>query len=65
MNVRVGADRQLHKRVTAQGWAREHEWEQVRARQAAAKARRAEAAAAQSADDVPAAPVAPVAMPAP
>ncbi|NED02360.1 hypothetical protein G3I55_11920, partial [Streptomyces sp. SID6648] len=39
-----------------------HEWEQVRARQAAAKAHRAEAAAAQPADDVP---VAPVAMPAP
>ncbi|WP_050987595.1 hypothetical protein OG582_39355 (plasmid) [Streptomyces anulatus] len=62
---RAAADRQLHERVTAQGWAREHEWEQVRARQAAAKAHRAEAAAAQPADDVPAAPVAPVAMPAP
>ncbi|WP_254404979.1 hypothetical protein [Streptomyces sp. AC627_RSS907] len=62
---RAAADRQLHERVTAQGWAREHEWAQVRARQAAAKAHRAEAAAAQPADDVPAAPVAPVAMPAP
>ncbi|MCO6698820.1 hypothetical protein KQI59_31065 [Streptomyces sp. Vc17.3-30] len=62
---RAAADRQLHERVTAQGWAREQEWEQVRARQAAAKAHRAEAAAAQSADDVPAVPVAPVAMPAP
>ncbi|QNT98299.1 hypothetical protein HEP81_08071 (plasmid) [Streptomyces griseofuscus] len=62
---RTAADRQLHERVTAQGWAREHEWEQVRARQAAAKAHRAEAAAAQPADDVPAVPVAPVAMPAP
>ncbi|WP_445403153.1 hypothetical protein ACSMX9_29995 (plasmid) [Streptomyces sp. LE64] len=62
---RAAADRQLHERVTAQGWAREHEWEQVRARQAAAKAHRAEAAAAQPADDVPAVPVAPVAMPAP
>ncbi|MFF8618152.1 hypothetical protein [Streptomyces sp. NPDC015350] len=62
---RAAADRQLHERVTAQGWAREHEWEQVRARQAAAKAHRAEAAAAQPPDDVPAVPVAPVAMPAP
>ncbi|MBV7674295.1 hypothetical protein STHAL_33145 [Streptomyces halstedii] len=62
---RAAADRQLHERVTAQGWAREHEWEQVRARQAAAKAHRAEAAAARPADDVPVAPVAPVAMPAP
>ncbi|MEV0125813.1 hypothetical protein AB0I16_30440 [Streptomyces sp. NPDC050703] len=34
---RAAADRQLHERVTAQGWAREHEWEQVRSRQAAAK----------------------------
>ncbi|MFF5315580.1 hypothetical protein [Streptomyces massasporeus] len=62
---RAAADRQLHERVTAQAWAREHEWEQVRARQAAAKARRAEAVAAQPADDVPAAPVAPVVLPAP
>lgn len=62
---RAAADRQLHERVTAQGWAREHEWEQVRARQAAAKAHRAEAAAAQPADDVPAAPVAGVVLPAP
>ncbi|MFE7129519.1 hypothetical protein ACFVIM_01520 [Streptomyces sp. NPDC057638] len=61
----AAADRQLHERVTAQGWAREHEWEQVRARQAAVKAHRAEAAAAQPTDDVPAAPVAPDAMPAP
>ncbi|MGW2706703.1 hypothetical protein [Streptomyces sp. NPDC001340] len=29
-------DRQLHEAVTAQAWAREHRWEQVRARQAAA-----------------------------
>jgi hypothetical protein len=49
--------------VTAQAWAREHEWEQVRARQAAAKARAA--SAAQPADDVVAAPVAPVVVPAP
>ncbi|MFF5393276.1 hypothetical protein ACFY5H_34040 [Streptomyces sp. NPDC013012] len=61
---RAATDRQLHERVTAQGWARLHEWEQVRAQQAAAKAHRDEAAAAQSADDVPAVPVAPVAMPA-
>ncbi|MDT0614466.1 hypothetical protein [Streptomyces lancefieldiae] len=60
---RAAADRQLHERVTAQGWAREHEWEQVRARQAATKAHRA--AAAQPADDDPATPAAPVAMPAP
>ncbi|MEU1129605.1 hypothetical protein ABZ383_07020 [Streptomyces sp. NPDC005900] len=62
---RAAADRELHERVTAQGWAREHEWEQVRARQTAAKAHRAEAAAAQPADDVPAVPVAPVMLPAP
>ncbi|CAL9673067.1 hypothetical protein [Streptomyces sp. enrichment culture] len=62
---RAAADRQLHEQVTAQGWAREHEWERVRARQAAAKAHCAEAAAAQPADDVPAAPVALVAMPSP
>ncbi|MFH8419302.1 hypothetical protein [Streptomyces collinus] len=60
---RAAADRQLHERVTAQAWAREHEWEQVRARQAAAKAHAA--AAAQPADDVVAAPVAPVVVPAP
>ncbi|MEU6482028.1 hypothetical protein ABZ858_35180 [Streptomyces sp. NPDC047017] len=62
---RAAADRQLHERVTAQGWTREHEWEQVRARKAAAKTHRAEAAAAQLADGVPAAPVAPVVLPAP
>ncbi|WP_432020258.1 hypothetical protein [Streptomyces sp. 1222.5] len=62
---RAAADRQLHERVTAQAWAREHEWEQVRARQAAAKARAAEAAIAQPADDVVAAPVTPVVLPAP
>ncbi|MEV7711207.1 hypothetical protein [Streptomyces sp. NPDC088270] len=62
---RAAADRELNQRVTAQGWAREHEWEQVRARQAAAKAHRAESAAAQPADDVPAAQVAPVVLPAP
>lgn len=62
---RAAADRELNQRVTAQGWAREYEWEQVRARQAAAKAHRAEAAAAQPADHAPAAPVAPVVLPAP
>ncbi|MFF7975824.1 hypothetical protein [Streptomyces sp. NPDC007905] len=62
---RAAADRQLHEQVTAQAWAREHKWEQVRARQAAAKARAAEAVAAQPADDVVAAPAAPVVLPAP
>ncbi|MFD8621424.1 hypothetical protein [Streptomyces sp. NPDC059513] len=62
---RAAADRQLHERVTAQGWARKHEWEQVRALQAATEAYRAETAAAQPTDDVPAAPVAPVVLPAP
>ncbi|MGW7260681.1 hypothetical protein [Streptomyces sp. NPDC054834] len=62
---RAAADRQLHEQVTAQAWAREHKWEQVRARQAAAKARAAEATAAQPADDVAAAPVAPLPAPRP
>lgn len=62
---RAATDRQLHDRVTAQGWARKHEWEQVRARQAATKAHRAEAAATRPANEVPAMSVAPVAMPAP
>ncbi|MER6958191.1 hypothetical protein [Streptomyces sp. NPDC000618] len=43
---RTAIDRQLHETVTARAWAREHEWEQVRARQAAAAKRRAAAAAA-------------------
>jgi hypothetical protein len=51
--------------VTARAWAKAREWEQVRARQAAAAQARAEAAAAQLAPDVPAAPVAPVVLPAP
>ncbi|MER6162764.1 hypothetical protein ABT147_46070 [Streptomyces sp. NPDC001868] len=34
-------DRQLHEAVTAQAWAREHRWEQQRARQAEAAKRRA------------------------
>lgn len=54
---RVAVDRQLHERVTAQGWVREHEWEQVRARRAAARVYRAEAAAARTADEVSAVPV--------
>ncbi|MGA6172556.1 hypothetical protein ACPEIF_20185 [Streptomyces sp. NPDC012600] len=61
---RAAADLQLHQRVTAQGWPREHEWEQVRARQAAAKAHLAETAAAQPTDEVPAVPVAPAVLPA-
>ncbi|WP_371606830.1 hypothetical protein OG725_36925 (plasmid) [Streptomyces sp. NBC_01213] len=61
---RAATDRQLHETVTARGWAKAYEWEQYRARQAAAKAARAEAAAAQP-DDVPAAPVAPGVLPAP
>ncbi|MFF3787573.1 hypothetical protein [Streptomyces sp. NPDC001933] len=62
---RAATEQQLHQDVTARAWALEHEWEQVRARQAAAAQARAEAAAAQSADDVPAAPMAPVVLPAP
>ncbi|BCM64836.1 MULTISPECIES: hypothetical protein [Streptomyces] len=60
---RAEADRQLHERVTAQAWARELEWEQVRAGEGAAAQARAEAAAAQVA--APAEPVAPVVVPAP
>ncbi|MDX2521601.1 hypothetical protein PV355_41845 [Streptomyces stelliscabiei] len=62
---RTAIDRQLHETVTAQAWAREHRWEQVRARQAAAAKRRAEAAAARPVVDEPAAPPAPVVLPAP
>ncbi|MGV9761989.1 hypothetical protein ACWDUC_40210, partial [Streptomyces tricolor] len=47
----------------AQAWARELEWEQVRAGEGAAAQARAEAAAAQVA--APAEPVAPVVVPAP
>uniref|UniRef100_UPI002F9099D7 hypothetical protein n=1 Tax=Streptomyces sp. NBC_01562 TaxID=2975879 RepID=UPI002F9099D7 len=61
---RAATEQQLHQDVTARAWAKAYEWEQVRARQAAAKAR-AEAAAAQLADDVPAAPMTPVVLPAP
>ncbi|MCC5480470.1 hypothetical protein [Streptomyces barringtoniae] len=55
---RAVTEQRLHQDVTARAWAREAEWGQVRARQAAAKAR-AEAEAAQSAA-VPAAPMASV-----
>ncbi|MEU6357012.1 hypothetical protein ABZ896_48240 [Streptomyces sp. NPDC047072] len=62
---RTAVDRQLHETVTARAWAREHEWEQVRAQQAAAAKARAAAAAARPALDEPAAPPAPVVLPAP
>ncbi|WP_052744641.1 hypothetical protein [Streptomyces odonnellii] len=62
---RTATEEQLHQDVTARAWAREHEWEQVRARQAAAAQARAEAAAAQPAADVRAAPMVPVVLPAP
>ncbi|MEU3787526.1 hypothetical protein [Streptomyces sp900129855] len=62
---RTAIDRQLHETVTAQAWAREHRWEQERARKAAAAKHRAEAAAARPVVDEPAAPVAPVVLPAP
>ncbi|WP_333745887.1 hypothetical protein [Streptomyces sp. IBSBF 2950] len=62
---RTAVDRQLHETVTARAWAREHEWEQVRARQAAAAKARVEAAAARPALDEPASPPAPVVLPAP
>ncbi|MER6123032.1 hypothetical protein ABT173_10180 [Streptomyces sp. NPDC001795] len=61
---RAVVDRQLHEDVTAQAWAREHRWEQVRARQAAAKAR-AEAAAARPAVDEPAGSQTQAVLPAP
>ncbi|MFJ4329159.1 hypothetical protein ACIP3A_39450 [Streptomyces tricolor] len=60
---RAEVDRQLHQRVTAQAWAREQEWEQVRSRKPTAAHARAEVAAAQVA--APAEPVAPVVVPAP
>jgi hypothetical protein len=62
---RTAVEQQLHESVTARAWAKAREWEQVRARKAAAAQARAEAAAAQPADVVPAAPVAPVVLPAP
>ncbi|MEU2730580.1 hypothetical protein ABZ650_22975 [Streptomyces griseoviridis] len=62
---RAATATQLHQDVTARAWAKVHEWDQVRARQAAAAQARAEAAAAQPEDQVPAVPVAPVVLPAP
>ncbi|MGW0836508.1 hypothetical protein [Streptomyces prunicolor] len=62
---RTAAERQLHETVTARAWAREHRWEQERARKAAATQARAETAAARPAIDEPAAPSAPVVLPAP
>ncbi|MGV9503577.1 hypothetical protein ACWDQ0_35460 [Streptomyces sp. NPDC003642] len=62
---RAATEQQLHQDVTARAWAQVHEWDQVRARQAAAAQARAEAAAAQPEAEVPAAPVTPVVLPAP
>ncbi|MET7886683.1 hypothetical protein [Streptomyces avermitilis] len=62
---RAATERQLHETVTAQAWAREQRWEQVRARQAAAAKARAEAAAAYPAVEESAASPAPVVLPAP
>ncbi|MFE7918149.1 hypothetical protein [Streptomyces sp. NPDC057398] len=62
---RAATAKQLHQDVTARAWAQVHEWDQVRARQAAAAQARAEAAAAQPKAEVPAAAVAPVVLPAP
>ncbi|MEU3520953.1 hypothetical protein ABZ770_37810 [Streptomyces sp. NPDC006654] len=61
---RAATAAQLHRDVTARAWAQMHEWDRVRARQAAAAQARAEAAAAQPEDRVPAAPAAPVVLPA-
>ncbi|MFF0629823.1 hypothetical protein [Streptomyces sp. NPDC004296] len=63
---RVATARQLHRDVTARAWAREREWEGVRAWQAIVAAR-AEAAAARPEDnvDVSAVEPAPVVVPAP
>jgi hypothetical protein len=62
---RAATATQLHQDVTARAWAKAHEWDHVRARQAAAAQARAEAAAAQPEAEVQAAPVAPVVLPAP
>ncbi|WP_274912519.1 hypothetical protein [Streptomyces sp. WZ-12] len=59
---RAAFERQLHQDVTAKAWAREREWEQIRARQAAAMG---PAAAARCEDAVSAEPVVPVVLPAP
>lgn len=55
---RSATERQLHETVTAQAWAREHRWAQVRARQEAAAKSHAEAAAGE-----PAALSAPIVLP--
>lgn len=62
---RTATERQLHADVTAQAWAREHRFEQVRARQAAAAKARANTAAAHPAIDEPADSPTPVVLPAP
>ncbi|WP_158745213.1 hypothetical protein [Streptomyces sp. NRRL S-1448] len=62
---RTATERQFHEDVTAQAWAKARQWEQPRARQAAAAPAHAEASAAQPVADVPAAPVAPVLVPRP
>jgi hypothetical protein len=62
---RAATERQVHDDVMARAWAREQEWEKVRARKAAAAKARAESAAARPALDEPAAPLAPVVLPAP
>ncbi|MFD7135160.1 hypothetical protein [Streptomyces sp. NPDC059894] len=63
---RAATEQQLHQDVTARAWAKAYEWEQHRARKAAAAQARTEAAAAAPTEDVvPAAPVAPVVLPAP
>lgn len=60
---RAATATQLHQDVTARAWTRVAEWEQVRARQAAAKVRAGTAAAQMPAAQ--AAPAAPVVVPAP
>ncbi|MEV5982818.1 hypothetical protein [Streptomyces sp. NPDC052114] len=62
---RAATEQQLHQDVTARAWAKAREWDQYRARKAAAAQARAEAAAAQSEAEVPATPVAPAVLPAP
>ncbi|MGW1620957.1 hypothetical protein [Streptomyces sp. NPDC002172] len=62
---RAAVDRQLHEAVTAQAWVREHRWEQVRARQAAAAKARADAAAGRPALDEPLPAVLPAPRPEP
>ncbi|MFE5200973.1 hypothetical protein ACFQ93_46125 [Streptomyces sp. NPDC056601] len=61
----TATEQQLHQDVTARAWAKAYEWEQHRARRAAAAQARAEAAAAQPAEDVPAVPMVPIVLPGP